>query len=150
MSNQWFLDFEAYRADSKIIIKELCILKDGTCYNYHIVGSKSLPIDNFQTYQFQYNLHRLEWGFGDYKFNDVIEDIALKLKSDTVYIKGNEKFKYMCDVLPSVNFVELENVPSFKHLNNCLHERCEVRHGNHCARRKAYELKNYMLRENKN
>ena len=58
-----------------------------------IVGSKSFPIDNFQTFQFQYNLHRLEWGFGDYKFNDAIEDIALKLKSDTVYIKGNDKIQ---------------------------------------------------------
>ena len=147
---QWFLDFEAYQTQDKVIIKEICILRGEECYNYFIIGPKSHTIEDSKTLQYQYNMHRLKWLFGDYTFNEAMIDIALKLKSDNVYIKGDEKLKFINRILPSVNFIELENIPAFKNLNNCFHERCNVRHGNHCARRKAYELRYYMVnRDNK-
>ena len=83
-------------------------------------------------------MHRLDWDWGDYEFCEAMTDISRKLRGDTVYIKGNEKYKFMRQQLPNAKLVELENLPSFRTLNNCLHERCEVKHGNHCARRKVY------------
>ena len=73
--------------------------------------------------------------------------IAQKLRSDTVYVKGREKFEYLRNMFPRPMFVELEDVPAFKNLNNCVHERYEMRHGNHCARRKVYELKHAVLQQ---
>ena len=145
MDKHWFLDYEAYQMLCKVIIKEICILRDGKCYNYFITGPKSLSIEDSKTFQYQYNMHRLKWLFGDYRFNEAMMDIALKLKSDAVYIKGNEKFQFLTNIFTSPNFIELEHIPAFKYLNNCFQKRCGVRHGNHCARRKVYELRHYML-----
>jgi hypothetical protein len=46
--------------------------------------------------------------------------------------------------LPHCRIVDLNNIPSFKILNSCANERCEVKHGNTCARRKVYELQHYL------
>ena len=72
---------------------------------------------------------------------ETLEDIAKKIKRDTVYMKGAEKCAYISSLFPTATFIDLVDIPAFKHLNNCIHERCDVKHGNHCARRKVYELK---------
>ena len=131
--------------DGKVIIKEICILRGDECYNYFITGPKSLYVEDSNTLQYQYNMHRLKWLFGDFRFSEAMTDIALKLKTNDVFIKGNEKSQVMSRIFPSANFIELDHIPAFKYLNNCLQERCEVKHGNHCARRKVYELRHYML-----
>ena len=138
----WFLDFVGYQ-DQEFIIKEIAILHNGgdRCYNYFITGPRK-QLDSSTIFH-QYQMHKLRWDWGDYEFNEVMMDIARKLREDTVYIKGKEKFEFMKRILPRPNFVELEGIPSFKELNNCVFERCEVRHGNHCARRKVYELKHF-------
>ena len=141
----WFLDYEAYQMHDKVIIKEICILRDGECYNYFITGPKSFSMEDSKTFRYQYNMHRLKWLFGDYTFNEAMMDIALKLKSDDVFVKGNEKFKFLSSIFPLANFIELEHIPAFKYLNNYFQERCGIRHGNHCARRKVYELRHYMI-----
>ena len=89
-------------------------------------------------------MHKLKWAFGDYAFNEAMMDIARKLKFDTVYIKGNEKFKFISSIFPTAKFIEVEYIPPFKLLNNCLQECCGVDHGTHCARRKVHELRYYM------
>ena len=81
---------------------------------------------------------------GDYEFNEAMMDIARKLREDTVYIKGREKFEFMQRIFPSPKFIELGGVPAFKKLNVCVHERCKVKHGNHCARRKVHELQHFI------
>ena len=139
----WFLDFVGFQFSGVgFIVKEIAILSgDGDrCYNYFITGPKYIHIENYKTYNYQYDLHNLRWGWGDYEFSEAMMDIAKKLRCDTVYIKGFEKWKYICSLFPRPNFIELEGIPAFKHLNNSIHERCEVKHGNHCARRRVYEL----------
>ena len=142
----WFLHFEGYQFPGGVfVIKEIAILNsDGDrCYNYFITGPKAIRPYS-QTFQYQYGMHKLRWEFGDYEFNEAMMDIARKLRSDTVFIKGREKFEYIWRMFPRPKFVEVENVPSFKYLNNYVHERCEVRHGNHCARQKVYELRHFI------
>ena len=85
--------------------------------------------------------------FGDYEFYEAMMDIARKLCSDTVFIKGPEKFEFIHRMFPRPKFVELQDVPAFKNLNNCVSERCEMRHGKHCARRKVYELRHAVLQQ---
>jgi hypothetical protein len=140
----WFLDFEGFQfAGIGFIVKEIAIL-DSTgdrCYNYFVTGPRSITIIDKQTYNYQYDMHNLRWEWGDYEFNEAMEDIARKIKCDTVNVKGHEKCEFISRLFPSASVIELEHVPPFKNLNNCMHERCEVRHGNHCARRKVYELK---------
>jgi hypothetical protein len=140
----WFLDFEGYHFPNVgFIIKEIAILSgDGDrCYNYFITGPKFYHNDKYKTYNFQFDRHRLKWEFGDYEFYEAMMDIAQKLRCDNVFIKGNEKYKFISSMFPSPTFIELAHIPAFKYLNNCMSERCNVRHGNNCARRKVYELR---------
>ena len=140
----WFIDFEDFHFPNiGFIIKEIAILSgDGDrCYNYFIKGPTSVSIDHCKTYNYQFDRHMLRWEFGDYEFEEAMMDIASKLKYDIVYIKGNEKFKFISSMFPCPNFIELEHISAFKYLNNCMSERCEVKHGNNCARRKVYELR---------
>ena len=141
------MDFVGYSCHPQgFIVKEIAILHNsgGRCYNYFVTGPKSYPSHQSSVIAYQYKMHNLYWDWGDYEFNEAIADIARKLGKDTVYIKGNEKFKFMCRQLPNANLVELENLPAFHTLNNCIHERCEVKHGNHCARRKVHELLHFV------
>ena len=140
----WFLDYVGYSCkDSGFIIKEIAIVTlDGErCYNYFITGPHAYPINHCQTINYQYKMHNLMWDFGDYEFNEAMMDIARKLCNDKVYVKGYEKQKLISSLFPSITCVELNDIPRFNELNNCIHERCEVKHGNHCARRKAYEIR---------
>ena len=140
----WFLDFVGFQFPNVgFIIKEITILSgDGDrCYNYFITGPEYINIENYKTYNYQYDLHRLRWEFGDYEYCEAMLDIASKLRCDPVYIKGREKYNFISSQFAKPNFIELTYIPSYKLLNNCVHERCEVKHGNHCARRKAYELR---------
>ena len=143
----WYMDFVGYSCHPQgFIVKEIAILHSNgeRCYNYFVTGPKAYPSHQNSVVAYQYNMHRLDWDWGDYEFCEALTDIARKLKGDTVYIKGNEKYKFMRQQLPNAKLVELENLPAFRTLNSCLHERCEVKHGNHCARRKVYELLHYV------
>jgi len=147
----WFLDFVSYHSkECGFIIKEIAILhSDGErCFNFFITGPKTFPSSlQSQTVNYQYNMHMLKWEFGDYEFNEAIIDIARKLGNDIVYLKGDEKRDFIKRIFPRPTFVELQNIPSFRELNSCIHERCKVRHGNHCARRKVFELR-YIFHQN--
>ena len=72
-------------------------------------------------------------------------DINRKLKFDIVLVKGNEKAKFISSYLNRF-VVELVNIPPFSKLQNCMTERCEVKHGKHCARRKVHELRHVTLK----
>jgi hypothetical protein len=146
----WFLDFEGYHfSNIGFVIKEIAILSvDGDrCYNYFIKGPKSVSIDHCLTYNYQFDRHNLRWEWGDYEFEEAMMDISQKLRHDTVYIKGNEKYKFISSMFPSPTFVELKHIPAFKYLNNCMSERCEIRHGNNCARRKVHELRHVATKD---
>jgi len=137
----WYLDFEAYQVHGTFYLKEVALLRsDGEfCYNYFIRNPSSMPIrPPSATTHYQYLKHRLRWNFGDYYFNEAMNDIIYKVGNHKILVKGHEKVLYLRSVLD--NIVEIDWLPSFKYLNNCLPERCKVRHGNHCARRKVHEL----------
>jgi hypothetical protein len=147
----WFLDYEGYHIPqgNLFIIKEIAILHSSgdRCYNYFIKGPKNFPIDNYATYNYQFDRHMLRWEFGDYEFVEAMMDIAQKLRRDNVYIKGSEKYKFISSMFPSPNFIELVHIPAFKYLNNCMSDRCEVKHGNNCARRKVHELRHAAMKD---
>ena len=147
----WFLDFDGYHFPGVgFVIKEIAILNTfdvDKCNNYFITGPRSVSIDDYKTLDYQYQMHKLRWEFGDYEFNEAMMDIARKLRSDTVFITGNEKFKFISNLFPSPNFVEIEHMPAFKNLNDCVHEWCQVKHGNHCARRKVHELRHFIRKQ---
>jgi hypothetical protein len=137
----WYLDFEAYQVKGKYYLKEVALLSaDGEyCYNYFIRNPSSMPYrPPGATTHYQYLKHQLRWNFGDYHFNEAMDDIFKKVADDTILVKGREKVEYLKTELNNVK--EIDWLPSFKYLNNCLHERCTVRHGNCCARRKVHEL----------
>jgi hypothetical protein len=142
----WFLDFIGYQCPI-FIVKEIAILSsDGDkCYNYFITGPKQYPDKiHSQTIQYQYSKHKLSWDLGDYEFTEAMEDIRRKIKHALVYIKGQEKRDFISHYLPDCRIIDLKNIPSFKIMASCNNERCEVKHGNTCARRKVYELRHYL------
>jgi hypothetical protein len=142
MPKYWFLDHEAYCYDRRCYPKEICILSDDgdLCYNYFIKTSNDdiLPSDH-PTVKFQFERHKLRLNFGDYDLDEAVHDIKLKVKNDTVYVKGLQKSDLWKKQLSNV--IELTGIPSLKNLNNCIKERCDVKHGNSCARRKVFEMK---------
>ena len=89
-----FLDFEGYHFPGvSFVIKEIAILNSfdaDKCYNNFITGPRSVSVYDYKTLDYQYQMHKLRWEFGDYEFNEAMMDIARKLRSDTVFIKGNE------------------------------------------------------------
>ena len=145
----WFLNFEGYQfPEGSFVIKEIAILNSdgGRCYNYFITSQRHILY--YIAKPFSISIECItRWEFGDYELNEAMMDITRKLRSDTVYVKGREKFEYLRNLFPRPMFVELEDVPAFKNLNNCVHERCQIRHGNHCARRKVYELRHAVLQQ---
>src|SRR5271167_2123403 len=94
----WYLDFIGYQCfDRGFISKEIAILHDSgdRCYNYFVTGPREYPVIYSSTIQHQYQMHNLRWECGDYEFNEAMMDIARKLRQDTVYIKGRQKFEFM-------------------------------------------------------
>ena len=57
-------------------------------------------------------------------------------------MKGDEKAQFLEDEGFEVR--TLDFVPSFKTLNECTTDWCEIKHGRSCARRKVHELKRYI------
>jgi hypothetical protein len=155
--SSWFLDFEGFHfaerrgCCNRFIVKEIAIVnKDDKdqCFNYFITGPKGDYACDGETFNFQLRRHKLRWDFGDYEFMEAMVDIGRKLRDGTVYIKGREKIAYISHLFLSPKFVELEGIPAFKSLNSCESERCSVRHGNCCARRKVHELLHYVTNSN--
>ena len=147
----WFLDFEAYHIEGdgefKYVVKEVSILnRNGErCYTYFVKNPSILPnMPNTETANFQFQRHGLRWKFGDYSFCEAIKDIDRKVGSDIVNVKGLQKSNFIKEYL--LNVVEVEGLPPFKDLNNCMSERCEVKHGNQCARRKVHELRHAYMK----
>jgi hypothetical protein len=142
----WFCDFEGYQLNaSKFIVKEISILSsDGyQCFTYLIKSSsKLLHIGDDATLRYQFNRHKLHLKLGDYNFNEAMDDIYNKTAYCTIYLKGLEKTKFLKDIHFHVK--ELESVPAFRKLNNCLSQCCNYSHGVFCARRKVHELKHFI------
>ena len=148
----WFLAFEGSMRQSQqtvffptYIVKEMALLhEDGErCYNYFITGPKPTPPDFILDSLPQ--RHRLRWEFGDYEFYEALEDIESKVGTEMVFVKEGKKCKFVKSILPSIQVVPLGYVPPFTQLNDCLHKRCKVKHGNFCARRKVHEIRHYAL-----
>src|ERR1700727_1332120 len=144
----WYLDFVGFQFEGSkgFIVKEIAILSSSgdRCYNYFITRPKQIYIKDYKTYNYQFDMHNLRWEWGDYEFDEAMWDIQSKVKCVTVYVKGKEKRDFISGLLPGAQILELQYVPAFKHLNSCTHEKCDVKHGNHCARRKVYELKHVV------
>lgn len=149
----WYCDFEAYQiGNADFIIKEICILSnDGCeCYNYFITNPKKFPFfpDNNTSLSHQYRRHKLRWTFGDYSFQEAMDDIRRKVRDWPVLVKGNQKVQFLQQHLYHVK--EIEGLPALKYLNNCPQDWCDYKHGVNCARRKVHEIRihNDMINRN--
>jgi len=133
----WYIDFEGYQFNDTFYIKEIAILSSDVsqCYNYFVHSPKFL---HSATTRHQYHQHNLRWDFGEHSFHDVINGINKKVGNDMLFIKGEQKMKFLEQWLP--NITDATWLPSFKNMNQCLHEVCDMKHGKMCARRKVFEM----------
>ena len=141
----WYCDFEGYQLDgANFIVKEISILSsDGHhCFTYLIRSSKLQHVCDNATLRYQFNRHKLHVKYGEYGFNEAMDDIYNKAAGCIIYVKGLEKTKFLRDNY--FNAKELQSVPSFKNLNNCLSECCNYPHSIYCARRTVHELKHFI------
>ena len=143
---KWYLDVEGYQLHANYLcVKELALLsEDGIeCHVYYVKSPRHHQFDvTNPSIQFQYNRHHLHWEDGEHNFYRVMRAISQKVQDDYVFVKGIDKVRLLERHLQHV--VDLEMLPSFKYLNCCMLECCSKRHGKFCARRKVYELKNYI------
>ena len=142
----WYCDFEGYQFNTGyFIVKEISILSsDGNqCFTYLVRSpSKLLHTSNYATMSYQFNRHHLHLKFGYYSFSEAMDDIYKKIEHQIMFVKGVEKTKFLID--NGFHAKELQSVPAFKRLNNCLSECCVYPHGMYCARRKVHELKHFI------
>jgi hypothetical protein len=82
--------------------------------------------------------HKLPWNYGNVSFHYAIGDIQQKVKFGAIYCKGSEKANFLQEWLPQI--IDIDWIPAFNKLNNCIHEKCLYDHSNNCARRKVYEI----------
>jgi hypothetical protein len=143
---KWYIDFEGYQClTNYFVVKEIAILReDGQqCYVSHIKPPQDYKFDsNNPTIQYQFRRHHLKWEDGEHTLSHVMRFIARKTRNSYVFAKGIDKVRFLERYLPHV--VDLEMLPSFKHLNSCMSECCDKYHGKYCARRKVHELKHYI------
>src|SRR5277367_4155917 len=143
---KWYLDVEGYQLRANYLcVKELALLsEDGIeCYIHYVKSPRYHHFDvTNPTIQFQYNRHHLHWEEGGVNFYRVMRAVSQKVQDEYVFVKGSEKVRLLERYLRHV--VDLEMLPSFKYLNCSMSECCSRRHGKFCARRKVYELKNYI------
>src|SRR6266853_1227690 len=140
MDRWWYIDFEGYHFNHRFWVKEIALLDNYAlnCYNYFVQNPYLIPnLPRNETTLVQYQRHRLKWRFGDHGWLGVIAQIKKTVTCDKVFIKGLEKYLFLQKWIP--NLTELHDLPSFKHLNNCLHQTCYPRH-RWCAKRKVHEL----------
>jgi hypothetical protein len=141
----WFCDFEGYQFNSNFIVKEISILSsDGSqCFTYLIRSpSKLIHACDNATLRYQFNRHKLHFKCGDYSFNEAMDDIHKKTAHHTIFTKGLEKTRFLKDNYFDAQ--ELQSLPPFNMLNNCMSECCNYSHGAYCARRKVHELKHFI------
>jgi hypothetical protein len=92
-------------------------------------------------------MHGLYWDQGEYSLEKAEQIIVGKVKTDEVYVKGDQKVKFFETWFPQV--FQITNAPAIKNLKLCKHEVCGKNHqGNcdrcKCARRKCFELLPYV------
>jgi hypothetical protein len=142
----WFCDFKGYQFNTNnFIVKEISILSsDGLqCFTYLIKSpSQLMHISDNATLRYQFNRHKLHLKCGDYNFNEAMHDIYNKTANHMIFVKGFEKTMFLNDNY--FHAKELQSVPAFKRLTNCLSECCNYSHGIYCARRKVHELKHFI------
>src|ERR1700722_8089262 len=138
----WYVDMEYYHFDNKCYAKEIAIVNDDAskCFHYLIKNPRHIPErPTTPSCNYQYKRHKLAWNFGEYNFSAAILDIKEHIKTDKVFAKGDEKTKFLQKWLPQLEDAVWITTP-FKNLNSCFSEWCNIKHGIHCARRKAHEL----------
>ena len=144
---KWIIDLEAYQLDGFWFPKEIALLNVETmeCFCSTVkaeIGYNLINPTHRRTIAYQYRRHRLRWEEGDETLANVKRKIQSMVKSqDTVYCKGDQKVYYFQEWFDNV--VEI-NAPSFKTLNKYPLRYCDKKHGLICAKRKCFELIEYV------
>ena len=144
---KWVVDMEAYQLGGSWYPKEIALLNadTGECTCLTIYVDVHYNIINpiyYPTIGYQFRRHRLRWNEGEYH----IATVKAKFQSmvnleDEVYCKGEEKVQYFKSWFKNVFEV---HAPSFKVLKKYPDKYCERQHGFICAKRKCFELLEYI------
>lgn len=144
---KWIVDMEAYQLDGCWYPKEIALLNvataECTCLLINTdVDYKFINPKYYRTIGYQFRRHRLLWNEGDYHIDGVKKKLQCMVNSDDeVYCKGDQKVKYFKNWF--TNVIELD-APSFKDLNKYPLRYCARKHGIICAKRKCFELLEYV------
>jgi len=138
----WYLEFEAYKLDDNVYVKEIAILKgDRTqCYTYHInLHAIPVPATTSEKYKWQKSQLALSWSFGEYTFDEAVAKIKERIgEGDLIFISDAYSRMYLEQYFPKVTYQPCEI--EFE-MNHCPNENCDVRHGDQCARRRVHEMR---------
>ena len=142
----WYLAFEACKVCGYFSVKEIAILKNDRteCRTYHI---SHYNIKEPSSYEFlrQASQLQLAWSFGDYQFDDAIEQIKTKIGNGIAIFRtrnseyDTEKYTFLKNFLPQLAAQHYE--VGFE-MVNCINDKCDVGH-NFCARQRVHELRYY-------
>ena len=83
----WYLDFEAYKVYGSFYVKEIAILKNDKteCLTYYI-SHHGFSVPTSYEFQRQASQLQLAWSFGEYRFDDAIQQIKSKIGNDFVIL----------------------------------------------------------------
>ena len=144
---KWIIDLEGYQLDGIWFPKEIALLnvetQECTCLIIKLeVAYRFVSRDYYRTIGFQFKRHRLRWDEGDYNLATAMEKFRDMVHAqDIVYCKGDQKVKYFKSWFDQVEEV---NAPAFKTLDKFPSKYCDRKHGLICAKRKCFELIEYV------
>ena len=136
----WYLEFEAYKLDGNVFVKEIAILKGNRtqCWTYYI-NQHAVPLPTSPEYLWQKSLLGLAWSYGDHTFEEAIALIKEKVaEEDLVFVSDPHASHFLKQYLPKITYQPCEIGFEMIH---CPSENCDVRHGDQCARRKVHEIR---------
>lgn len=107
-----FVDLQGFKkSKNSLICKEFCLLDDNG-YVFHAfvkptIEFNQLPVDyKRQATWLMNNHHKIDYDFGDMDSIDLCDQIYPKMKGKIVLVKGQEKVKWLKDML--YNYGEIE------------------------------------------
>ena len=140
-----YLDFQAFRVNNEIIVKELTILNQNFQFSHYIFSKPCDYImltdkDKKQVEWLKKHHHGLDWSDG-YISYEKLDDILKKEINDVVCVKGNEKKKFLEKRLfYSVNIEDF--LPGYR-ISNLSDGLCCKSHQGVCSMRNVFYMKYY-------
>lgn len=151
------IDMQGFKGDfNNFIVKELAVsLSEAENYNYFIKSpfafNKLSTSLQKQSKWLTKNYHKIGWDYGNDELENVVKFLKTNtLNADLIYVKGEEKLKWISEILNTnivIENIENINCPNFKSLYKTYHSiinKTKCIHSHNCSLKNVICLRNFL------